>query len=265
MLTSIGVTCSKFTRISLEREIRIGAVSYLNTKPLLFGLNEKHFSYPFQLTLDYPANLVKAIQEDKIDIGLLPVAAIQHLDDFQVVSKYCIGALGEVASVCLYSNVPIKDIKKVKLDYQSRTSVLLCKLLLKEFYHQDVEFVPAQTDQELLEFNEESASLIIGDRALRLNGQTKFRYDLALNWREMTGLPFVFAVWVSKRHMSPEFIQSFDQAVGYGVQHIDQVVSAIGDIGVDLEVYYKKNISYDFDEQKKQGMQLYLEKIQQLV
>mgnify|MGYP003858784159 CR=1 FL=1 len=83
MMNSIGVTCSKFTRISLEREIRIGAVSYLNTKPLLFGLNEKHFSYPFQLTLDYPANLVKAIQEDKIDIGLLPVAAILQLENFQ--------------------------------------------------------------------------------------------------------------------------------------------------------------------------------------
>ena len=150
----------------MEREIRIGAVSYLNTKPLLFGLNKDHFSYPFQLTLDYPANLVKAIQEDRIDIGLLPVAAILQLDNFQVVSKYCIGALGDVASVCLYSNVPIEKVKKVKLDYQSRTSVLLCKLLLKEFYKLPVEFVATDNDQELLELNEDSASLIIGDLSL---------------------------------------------------------------------------------------------------
>lgn len=249
----------------MEREIRIGAVSYLNTKPLLFGLNQEHFGYPFQLTLDYPANLVKAIQDDRIDIGLLPVAAILQLDFFQVVSKYCIGAVGEVASVCLYSNAPIEQVKKVKLDYQSRTSVLLCKLLLKEFYKQPVEFVHAVNDQELLDFNEDSASLVIGDRALRLNGKTNYRYDLAAAWKEMTGLPFVFAVWVSKKNMPAEFIQAFDEAVGLGVNSLDQVVAEIGTIDIDLQTYYKQNISYSFDEQKKKGMELYLVKVKQLV
>jgi chorismate dehydratase len=215
--------------------------------------------------LDYPANLVKAIQEDRIDIGLLPVAAILQLDNFHVVSKYCIGALGDVASVCLYCNVPIDKVKKVKLDYQSRTSVLLCKLLLKEFYKRPVEFVAADNDQELLDFNEDSASLIIGDRALRLNGKTIYRYDLAAAWKEMTSLPFVFAVWVSKKNMPAEFIQAFDEAVGLGVNNLDQVVAEIGLIDIDLETYYKKNISYTFDEQKKQGMDLYLEKVRQLI
>jgi chorismate dehydratase len=208
---------------------------------------------------------VKAIQEDRIDIGLLPVAAILQLDNFHVVSKYCIGALGEVASVCLYSNVPIEKVKKVKLDYQSRTSVLLCKLLLKEFYKQPVQFVQATNDQVLLDFDDDSASLIIGDRALRLNGKTNYRYDLAEAWKEMTGLPFVFAVWVSKKNMPAEFIQAFDEAVGLGVNNLDQVVAEIGLIDIDLETYYKKNISYTFDEQKKQGMELYLEKVRQLI
>ena len=248
----------------MEREIRIGAVSYLNTKPLLFGLNEDQFSYPFKLTLDYPANLVKAIQNDSIDIGLLPVAAILHLDTFQVVSKYCIGAIGEVASVCLYSNVPIEQVKMVKLDYQSRTSVLLCKLLLKEFYKQSVEFVHAANDQELLDFDGDSASLIIGDRALRLNGKTNYRYDLAADWMELTGLPFVFAVWVSKKNMSPEFINAFDVAVGIGVNSLDQVVKEIGTIDIDLQTYFKKNISYAFDDQKKKGMELYLDKVKEI-
>lgn len=249
----------------MEREIRIGAVSYLNTKPLLFGLNAKHFSYPFELTLDYPANLVKAIQEDKIDIGLLPVAAILHLDSYQVVSKYCIGAIGEVASVCLYSNVPVEEVEKVKLDYQSRTSVLLCKILLKEFYKQDVEFSPAANDQELVDLEKGTASLIIGDRALRYNGKTLYRYDLAEAWKEMTGLPFVFAVWVSRKNMPAAFMEMFDQAVGYGVHRIDEVVASIGEIGLDLEAYYKRNISYAFDEQKKRGMDLYLQKARHFI
>ena len=248
----------------MEREIRIGAVSYLNTKPLLFGLNNGHFEYPFELILDYPANLVKAMQENKIDIGLLPVAALSQLDHFQVVSSYCIGAVGEVASVCIYSNVPIQHVKRIKLDYQSRTSVLLCKLLIKEFYHQPVEFELTQNDEALLDFDEESASLIIGDRALRLNGKTKFRYDLAAEWQKMTGLPFVFAVWVSKQNMSFDFIKAFDRAVGIGINDIDKVVTEIGTIDIDLETYFKQNISYHFDQEKKKGMELYLQKIKEL-
>ncbi len=248
----------------MEREIRIGAVSYLNTKPLLFGLNKGHFEYPFQLVLDYPANLVKAMQEDKIDIGLLPVAALAHLDHFQVVSSYCIGAIGEVASVCMYSNVPIERVKKVKLDYQSRSSVMLCKLLFKEFYKQPVEFESAHHDEDLLSFSDESASLLIGDRALRLNGKTNYRYDLAADWQKMTGLPFVFAVWVSKQTMPSAFIASFDKAVGFGIQEVDKVVAEIGSVDIDLETYFKKNISYHFDAEKKKGMELYLQKINDL-
>lgn len=248
----------------MEREIRIGAVSYLNTKPLLYGLNKEHFKYPFELSLDYPANLVKAMQEDKIDIGLLPVAAILQLDQFHVVSSYCIGAIGEVASVCLYSDVPLSEVKKVKLDYQSRTSVLLCKLLLRDYYKQPVEFVVAQNDQELLELSDDSASLIIGDRALRLNGKTKYRYDLAADWFAMTGLPFVFAVWVSKQEIQPDLIDAFERAVGYGIQEIDQVLSGVGITDLDLETYFKKNISYPFDEAKKKGMELFLSKVRSL-
>jgi chorismate dehydratase len=248
----------------LEREIRIGAVSYLNTKPLLFGLHKGHFNHSFQLFLDYPANLVKAMQENKIDIGLLPVAALAQLEHFQVVSSYCIGAVGEVASVCIYSNVPIEQVKKMKLDYQSRSSVMLCKILLKEFYHQPVEFELTQQDEELLSFSEDTASLLIGDRALRLNGKTKYRYDLAADWKKMTGLPFVFAVWVSKENMPSAFIDSFDEAVGFGIQELDTVVAEIGAIDIDLETYFKKNISYRFDEEKQKGMELYLQKIKDL-
>jgi chorismate dehydratase len=136
---------------------------------------------------------------------------------------------------------------------------------LKELYKLPVEFVAADNDQELLDFNEDSASLIIGDRALRLNGKTSYRYDLAAAWKEMTGLPFVFAVWVSKKNMPAEFIQAFDEAVGLGVNNLDQVVADIGFIDIDLETYYKKNISYAFDEQKKKGMELYLAKVRQLI
>jgi chorismate dehydratase len=263
MMTSIGVTCSKFTRISLEREIRIGAVSYLNTKPLLYGLSNA--SFPYQLSLDYPANLVKSLQNDQIDIGLIPVAALLQLPNYQLVTDYCIGAVGEVASVCLYSNVPLNEVKKIKLDYQSRTSVMLCKLLMEEFFKKEIAYVATKDDQDLLDFEEDTASLLIGDRALRLNGKTKYKIDLAATWIEMTGLPFVFAVWVSKQQLSSVFVDAFNKAVGEGVHNLDKVIEGMDNQGLDLDTYYKKNISYLFDEKKQQGMRLFLEKIKQLV
>ena len=263
-MNSIGVTCSKFTRISLEREIRIGAVSYLNTKPLLYGLSHSLFPFAHQLSLDYPSNLVKALQNDHIDLGLIPVAALLDLPTYQLASDYCIGAIGEVASVCLYSDVPIEQVKTIRLDYQSRTSVMLCKLLMKEFYGKKVAYIAANNDQELLDFKEDTASLIIGDRALRLNGKTQYRIDLAGKWVEMTGLPFVFAAWVSKLKMEPTVVSCFNDAVGFGVHHLDRVIAEMNNEGLDLETYFKKNISYNLDEKKQMGLNLFLEKIKQL-
>ena len=248
----------------VERKIRVGAVSYLNSKPLIYGLSHSLFPLSHQLSLDYPSNLVKALQNDQIDLGLIPVAALLDLPTYQIASQYCIGAIGEVASVCFYSDVPIEQVKTIRLDYQSRTSVMLCKILMKEFYGKEVFYTAANNDQELLDFREETASLIIGDRALRLNGKTKYSIDLAGKWVEMTGLPFVFAAWVSKLKMESTVVSCFNDAVGFGVHHLDRVIAEVDNEGLDLVTYFKKNISYNFDENKQIGLNLFLEKIKQL-
>lgn len=239
-------------------------MSYLNTKPLLYGLRHSLFPFAHQLSLDYPSNLVKALQNDQIDLGLIPVAALLDLPTYQLASDYCIGAIGEVASVCLYSDVPIEQVKTIRLDYQSRTSVMLCKLLMREFYGKEITYIAANNDQELLDFKEDTASLIIGDRALRLNRKNQYRIDLAGKWVEMTGLPFVFAAWVSKLKMEPTVVSCFNDAVGFGVHHLDRVIAEMNNEGLDLETYFRKNISYNLDEKKQMGLNLFLEKIKQL-
>ena len=109
----------------------MGAVSYLNTKPLLYGFKGSSISSEIELIEDYPSKIAQLLIDDKIDIGLIPVAVIPKLQEWHLVGNYCIGAESPVASVCIFSEVPIEQVTKVILDYQSKTSVRLAQLLLR--------------------------------------------------------------------------------------------------------------------------------------
>ena len=119
-----------------------------------------------ELILDYPSNIAQFLQEDKIDIGLIPVAVIPTLKKHFIVSDYCIACDGEVASVCLFSDVPIDKIDKILLDYQSKTSVALLKILLQEFWHINPEIILGDAGYED-DIKGTTAGLVIGDRAFK--------------------------------------------------------------------------------------------------
>jgi len=191
-------------------------VSYLNTKPLLYGLEHGQMSNEVELVLDYPANLVRLLQSNQIDIGLIPVGALPSLGDYHIISDYCIGTEGEVASVAVFSEVPMEEIDTVLLDYQSRTSVMLCKILFEKHWKKKVQFIDAKDESYIDNIRGNVAGLVIGDRALKIRSKFSYIYDLGLGWKEMTGLPFVFAVWVRKKEISGEFIPLFNEANGMG-------------------------------------------------
>jgi chorismate dehydratase len=109
----------------LDRKIRVGAVSYLNTIPLLFGIRNSALMQEIELLIDYPSRIASLLLEDKIDIGLVPVAVIPRMKEFYLNTEYCIGSEGPVASVCLFSERPIQNVKNVLMDYQSSSSVEL--------------------------------------------------------------------------------------------------------------------------------------------
>jgi len=246
----------------LERKWRIGAVSYLNTRPLLFGLEQSGLMSQIELIKTYPAVIAQDLIDGNIDMGLVPVAVIPLLKEAHLVSKYCIGAESAVASVCIFSDVPMDQIDKVYLDYQSRTSVQLAKILLKDFWKKEVEFIKAD-EHYINQINGSSAGVIIGDRALLARSNFKYIYDLAEAWIEHTGLPFVFATWIANKPIPEHFIKAFDLANEYGLSHIDDVVASITDASsnYDLNTYFTKNISYDFNEQKKKGLALFLKSL----
>lgn len=243
----------------MDKRWRIGAVSYLNTRPLLLGIEQESFLKSIDLVKSYPAKIAQDLLEGQIDIGLVPVAILPQLSNPHIVSNYVIGANGAVASVALFSEVPIDEIKSIYLDYQSRTSVQLLKTLLSQFWKKEVEFISA-TEGYIAQISGTTAGVIIGDRALENLSKYPYVYDLSLAWKQHTGLPFVFAAWVANQPIPAAFMAAFDAANGYGLAHLDEVIDLIPaqEQVYDLHKYYTENISYVYDEEMKQGLAAFL-------
>jgi chorismate dehydratase len=242
----------------LDRKIRIGAVSYLNTKPLLYGITHSDIAKNIDLVLDYPARIAELLAQDKIDAGLIPVAAIPSLKEHHIITNYCIGCDGPVASVCLFSEVPLHEIQTVLLDYQSRTSVALTKILLKNYWKMNPQFVDTEGEEYRHLINGTTAGLVIGDRAFEQRRASTFFYDLGEAWKDFTGLNFVFAAWISNKKLDVDFIKNFNDANAAGLNHIDDVLAENPYELFDLKRYYSHYINYVFDERKKVGMEEFL-------
>jgi chorismate dehydratase len=232
-------------------------VSYLNTKPLLYGIERSPVKNNIELIIDYPARIATMLQEDEIDMGLVPVAVIPFLGEFYINGNFCIGSNGNVASVCIFSEVPMERVERVLLDYQSRTSVQLAKILLKEYWKVSPELVDAGED-----FREHiagtTAGVVIGDRALEQRLRSRYIYDLAEGWKGLTGLPFVFAAWISNKPLEPEFVAVFDEANRQGVLHIQEVVAANPYPYFNLLDYFTKHLNYHLDGPKRAGLERFL-------
>ena len=245
----------------MDRKIRVGAVSYLNTKPLIYGFEKGMMKETVDLLIDYPANIANALLKDEIDIGLVPVAILPRLKEYHIISDYCIAADGEVASVCLFSEVPLEQIKTILLDYQSMTSVLLVQVLMKQFWKIDPEIKNTVKDFGS-EIKGTTAGVIIGNRALEQRCISKYVYDLGLAWKQFTGLPFVFAAWVSNKPLPDEFITGFNFTTGIGLGKINNIVAALQYDVYDLHEYYEKNLVYEFTDRLRKGMDEFLKMIQ---
>jgi len=241
------------------KKIKIGAVSYLNTKPLLYGIRHScELIKQIELIEEYPSKIADMLMDGTIDAGLVPISIIPQLQEWHIVADYCIGAEGDVASVCLFSEVPVEKIERVLLDYQSRISVHLCKILLRHYW----KISPVQEDAKenyIRDINGTTAGVVIGDRALAQRKVSPYIYDLAGAWKAMTGLPFVFAAWIANKQLPDDFIWRFNEANATGLENMDKVIAENQNAVYDLNVYYKKNISYKLTKEKLEGMNKFLE------
>jgi len=244
----------------LADKIKVAAVSYLNTKPLLYGIERSELVKDMELQLDYPSKLAERLKNNEIDMALLPVAAIPGIEGARIVSDYGIASDGNVASVAIFSQVPVEEIEAVYLDYQSRTSVRLAQLLLEQYWDKKIIYKPAP--ENYIEYiNNSTAGVIIGDRALKQFTNFEYVYDLATAWKEFTGLDFVFAAWVANKELPTGFLKDFNEANAMGLEHLDEVIAENDFPYYSLRTYYTENIRYRLDEQKIKGMNRFLEMI----
>ncbi len=246
-----------------KKTVRITAVSYLNTKPLLYGLLNSDVSRDITLTLDIPSVCAQKLRDGEADLGLIPVAAIPELTTPHIISDYCIGAVGAVKTVCIFSDVPIYEIETLYLDYHSRTSVELAKILLEKYWHVAPRFLKSD-DFYLQKLGGTIAGLAIGDKTMGLDKKFRYVYDLGEAWGNYTsGLPFVFAAWVSCKPLSEIFLKKFNAALKAGLNHIPELIYLLPtqENGFDLNEYFTKYISYDFDAQKHKALRRFLSEI----
>jgi chorismate dehydratase len=240
--------------------LRISAVSYLNTIPFVYGIRNSGFLENYQLDLAVPCMCTHNLKTGKSDIALIPVGSLTTFNEFHFAAEYCIGAVGPVRTVLLLSHRPLHTIKKIHLDWDSQTSVRLVKLLAGKFWKIDPEWVSLRSG-EAERSNGIEALVAIGDKTFELVKHFEYVYDLAEEWIKFTSLPFVFAAWVSTKILSNGILGNIDKALAFGISHKPETIAFFKDsipAGIDATKYLNENISFEFDEQKKKGLDLFL-------
>lgn len=239
-------------------KIRISAVAYTNTKPFIYGIEKSELLNQIDLSLDIPSDCANKLINNQVDIGLIPVAAIPFVPNANIVANYCIGSVGAVNSVFIFSNVPVAQIKTVKLDPQSRTSNQLAQVLLKFHFKVDVDFI---SDEDALT----DAIVLIGDRTFGRKQDFAYAYDMGEEWLKFTGLPFVYAAWVANKQISSAFITAFNEALSFGLAHRTELLNELPKLpDFDLEDYLLNKLDFEFTPEKRKALDLFLNYIQQL-
>lgn len=234
--------------------VRIAAINYLNTLPFIYGLEAAMAPGECELQYCTPSQSARLLREDRADVGIMPVGALDDLADPHIVSDYCIGATGKVASVMLCSGCPVGEAGEILLDTDSRTSVLLTRYLCREKWRISPKFTDC--DFSVRPVDPAATCLLIGDKALLNAHRFPYVYDLAEEWIALTGLPFVFACWTANKPLPPSFLEKFNQALAYGVAHVEEAVEKYNrQFPRDYACkYLQENISFPLDSEKRAGL-----------
>ena len=241
--------------------IRLGAVDYLNARPLVYGL-DGHREL-FSLRFDPPSRCAVLLHDEQIDVGMIPAIEYCRGPEYRIVPGLGIVSARTVASVALFTRVPLAKIRTVAMDTNSRTSNALLRILCAERFGIQPEFSPMAPDPDVM-LSSADAALIIGDPALFLNPAEKGveKIDLGEQWTDMTGLPFVWAFWAGRPGvLSAEHVAVLQAARDGGVANSDTIAAAYsGPTRAELgKTYLRDNIQYEMGEMEVAGVRHYYE------
>ncbi|WP_432711640.1 menaquinone biosynthetic enzyme MqnA/MqnD family protein [Pedobacter sp.] len=239
-------------------KIKISAVSYINTKPFIYGIEHSQILDKIDLSLDIPTDCAAKVIDGQVDMGLMPVAAFPLVPNGQLIGGYCIGSIGAVNSVFIFSKVPVEEIKSLRLDSHSRTSNHLSQVLMKFYWKQQIALttdIDAETD----------AIVLIGDRTFGKKDQYAYAYDLGEEWMKFTGLPFLYAAWIANKAIPEDFIAEFNEALLFGLDHRKELLKELPEFErFDMEDYLMNKLNFELTAEKKQAMDLFLSYIERL-
>lgn len=250
------------------RRLRISAISYLNTAPLMWDFEHGETGRQFDVSYTLPSACAHALADGTADIGIIPAAAYAQLPGLQVLPEVAIASRRAVRSILLVSRVPVEKIRTVALDTSSMTSVALIKILFEKWLGGGRTFFPmAPNVEKMLAAHE--AALVIGDPALKVDRSRYLTLDLAEQWIRRTGKPFVFAFWairgVALREADPalDLAAIFRDSRDHGLQpsNLNQIAREwaprLGLSEADIRAYLTENIHYQLDAGCLAGLQLF--------
>lgn len=246
------------------RKYRVGAVGYLNTAPLVWGMLHGPQREAVDLSLAIPAVCAQEVEEGKTQIGLVPVAEVAR-QELEIVPGVGISCLGAVRSILLFSRVPWEQVGTLAADSSSRTSVQLARVILRERFGVEPEITAQKPELEAM-MQQAEAALIIGDPALRIDpGNTLYRWlDLGQEWFDLTQLPMVFAVWAGKPKLPLEELSDLTIAsYEFGKKRLGEIIaSEHAQRGISHELadeYLRRYIHYEIGPQEQRGLETFFE------
>lgn len=227
--------------------------------PFIYGLENTAFKKEIELSRDIPSLCASKLLANQVDIGLIPVAMIPKLEYSSILTNYCIGATGKVRTVVLVSEVPLQEIETILMDSHSRTSVLLARILAREYWGIAPEWKPGCLDFEKHAIEGTTAGVIIGDKVFDVEKRFPYTYDLSEHWTDFTGLDFIFACWTANKPIDRLFEKKLNDALKYGLDSLPEVITLHHKNfpTYNLEEYYKDAISFEITERKQKGLELF--------
>ncbi len=244
----------------MPRKLRIGAVNYLNTKPLIYDLGR--LAPRAELVLDYPSRLADDLAQGRLDVALIPSVEFFRDPGYTAVSDACIACRGPVLSVKLFGRKPVQQIRTLALDEGSRTSVVLVQILLAERYGLAPRLEPLPVAASLDDTGAD-AVLLIGDRAMHSPpGKFAFVWDLGDEWCRFANLPFVFAMWTARSTTDLDALETtLALARDEGLAHLDEIAQreapALGLTAPQCLAYLRDNLYFFLGPREQRGLELF--------